>query len=133
MAPITVILMASWVSVPPPTEKISRPSFALSRLPLSHSAKIVAQPSSFVARQFGDIVRRRISLEAADFAEIVDGVAGVGRAAADAEDEKPPAALAHTGEFIGAFFDPGFVQLFDDLPDLVEKLPGECHIELAGE
>ena len=33
---------------PPPTEKMSNPSFALMRLPLSHSLKTVAQPSSFV-------------------------------------------------------------------------------------
>jgi hypothetical protein len=60
-------------------------------------------------------------------------MAGVGRAAADAEDEEPAAALAHTGEFVGALFDRSFVQLFDNLPDLVEKLPGECHVELLTE
>jgi hypothetical protein len=34
--------------LPPPTEKMRMPSLPLMREPLSHSAKIVAQPSSLV-------------------------------------------------------------------------------------
>ena len=41
--------------------------------------------------QLGDVVGRRVGLEAADLAEVVDRVAGVPGRAADAEDEQPSA------------------------------------------
>ena len=45
--------------------------------------------------QLGDVVGRRVGLEAADLAEVVDGVAGVAGRAADAQDEQAPAGVAH--------------------------------------
>src|ERR1035441_8177730 len=48
--------------------------------------------------QFGNIVRRRVGLKAADFAEVVHGMAGVARAAANAEDEQPPTLFADAGQ-----------------------------------
>ena len=45
--------------------------------------------------QLRHVVGRRVGLEAADLAEVVDRVAGVARRAADAEDEQPPALVAH--------------------------------------
>ena len=82
--------------------------------------------------QFGNVVGGRISLESADFAEIVDSVAGVGRAAADAEDEQPSAALAHARQFGHGFFDGVGVQLGDELLDFVEELFGKAHGLLSG-
>ncbi len=54
-------------------------------------------------------------------------MAGVGRAAADAEDEEPSAALAHAGEFVGAFFNRVGIQLRGDLLNLDQELFGETH------
>jgi hypothetical protein len=48
--------------------------------------------------QLGDVVGRRVGLEVADLAEVVDGVRGVPRAAADPEDEESPAAVADRGQ-----------------------------------
>ena len=48
--------------------------------------------------QLGDVVGRRVGLEAADLAEVVDRVAGVAGRAADAEDEEAPARVAHAPE-----------------------------------
>ena len=78
---------------PPPTEKTSRASSARRREPLSHSEKR-GVPALVVdaGGQLGDVVGRRVGLEAADLAEVVDGVAGVAGRAADAEDEQAPAA-----------------------------------------
>ena len=95
---------------------------------MSHSAE--NRRPAFVVRarrQFGNIVGGRVGFEAADLAEIVHGVAGIAGAAADAENEQPPAAFAHAREFIGAFFNGIGVQLGGDLLDFVEKLLGETH------
>ena len=54
-------------------------------------------------------------------------MAGVGRAAADAEDEQPSAAFAHAGQFVGAFFNRVGVQLRRDLLDLGQKLFCKAH------
>jgi len=54
-------------------------------------------------------------------------VAGVAGAAADAEDEQATAALADGGEFFGAFFDGGLIELRRDLLDLGKKLFGKAH------
>jgi hypothetical protein len=54
-------------------------------------------------------------------------MAGIARAAADAENEQPPAAFAHAREFIGAFFNGVGVQLGGDLLDFVEELFGKTH------
>lgn len=83
--------------------------------------------------QFGNVVGGRISLESADFTEVVDGVAGVGRAAADAEDEQPSAALAHARQFGHGFFDGVRVEFGDKFLDFVEELFGKTHGLLFGE
>ena len=44
--------------------------------------------------QLGNVVGRRVAFQPGDLAEIVDRVRCIGRAAADAQDEKPAAALA---------------------------------------
>src|SRR5208282_2173072 len=82
--------------------------------------------------QFRNIIGGRISLESADFAEVVDSVAGVGRAAADTEDEQPSAALAHASQFGHGFLNGVGVQLGDELLDFVEELFGKTHGLLSG-
>ncbi len=55
----------------------------------------VSQPSSLVrAVSSRDVVGRRVGLDPAQLAEVVDGVRGMAGAAADADDEQAPAALA---------------------------------------
>ena len=63
-----------------------------SRLPRSHLAED-GLPSFVIGAggQLRDVVGRRIGFEAADLAEIIDGVRGIGRAAADAQKKDPPA------------------------------------------
>ena len=57
----------------------------------------MAQPSSLVrAVSSDDVVGRRVGLDADDLPEVVDGVRGVGGAAADAQDEQPSAAARAT-------------------------------------
>ncbi len=55
--------------------------------------------------QLGDVVGRRVRLEAADLAEVVDRVAGVAGRAADAQDEQPPPAVAGRREAFGHALD----------------------------
>jgi len=77
----------------------------LSREPLGHSAKMVAQPSSLVrADQFGNVVRGRVSLKTADFSEIIYGVAGIAGAATNTQNKKPSAALPDLRQLMCAFF-----------------------------
>jgi hypothetical protein len=54
-------------------------------------------------------------------------VAGVAGAAADAQDEQAPAAVADFGQFLGAFFDGIRVEAGDDLLDFGEKIFGKTH------
>ena len=98
---------------------------SLSRLTSSQPANTVSQPSSLVARgQLGDVVGRRIGLDAAQLAEVVDRVAAVAGAAADAEKEQASAAVAHLGEALGEAFDLLDINLGADLAGFVEKFPG---------
>ncbi len=66
------------------------------RLPLSHSTNTLG-PAFVVGAggQFADVVGRGVAFHPGDLAEIVDRVRSVRRAAADAQDEEPTAALAH--------------------------------------
>ena len=88
---------------------------------------------AFIVRargEFGNIVRRRVSLEAADFAEIIHGMTSIACAAADAEDEQTSAAITDGREFVGAFFNGRFVELRRDLLDLGEELFRKAHVFL---
>ena len=72
--------------------------------------------------EFGDIVGGGVALDPTDLPEVIDGMGGIGGAAADPEDEEAAAAGAHGGEFLGALFavagfDPG-----DDLGGFLEVL-----------
>ena len=111
--------------LPPPTENTSSPSFSLSRLPLSHSTNTLG-PALVVGAggQFADVVGRRVALDPGDLAEIVDRVRGVGRAAAHAQDEEPPAARAHVGEQFDGAFAEGGVDLGDDFGGFAQVLFG---------
>ena len=77
--------------------------------------------------EFGDVVRRRVGLEAADFAEVIHRVRRVARAAADAEDEEPPAAFARGREELHGLFDDVHVQLPEDADGLADVLLGIAH------
>ena len=78
--------------LPPPTEKMKSASLACSRLTFSHSTK-TRRPALVVGArgQLGDVVGRRVALDADDLAEIVHRVRAVAGAAADAEEEEPAA------------------------------------------
>ena len=73
---------------PPPTEKTSTASRDASRepraTPRSRLPALVVGPGG----QLRDVVGRRVALEVAELAKVVDGVRGVPGAAADAEDEQ---------------------------------------------
>ena len=68
--------------------------------------------------EFRDVVGRRVNFEAGDFTEIVDGMGGVGRAAADAEDEQTATAIADADEFLRALFDGDGIKFGDDFSGL---------------
>ena len=64
-------------------------------------AKLVSQPSSLMRAVSSETLSvGAYASKSADLAEVVDGVRGVRRAAADAEDEQPPAALADRGQAV---------------------------------
>jgi len=71
-------------------------------------------------RELGDVVRGRVGLEAADLAEVVDGVARVTRRAAHAEDEEAPARVARRAQPDGDGLDRGGVELTHGALGLVE-------------
>ena len=88
--------------LPPPTEKTSSASRAPSRETFSQAVKDGVPALVVDARgQLGDVVGRRVGLEAAELAEVVDGVAGVPGRAAHAEDEEPAAVVAHRAQAVG--------------------------------
>jgi len=73
------------------TEKIRTASRAPRRDTLSHSEKLVSQPSSFTrAVSSENVVGRAIRFERAQLAKVVDRVTGMAGRAADAQDEQPP-------------------------------------------
>ena len=85
--------------LPPPTENTSSASSRAEPRDLEPLGEAGLPALVVHARgQLGHVVGRRVRLEAADLAEVVDRVAGVPGRAADAQDEQPPAAVAHARE-----------------------------------
>jgi hypothetical protein len=70
--------------------------------------------------EFRDVVGGRIGFDAAELAEIVDRVAAVAGAAADAEQEQPPAALAQGGQLFREALDLGLIDRLRDFDDFLE-------------
>ena len=92
--------------LPPPTEKIRIASLRVGPAHLEPFGK--HRLPAFVVgarRELGDIVGRRVGLDAAQLAEVVDGMAAVARAAADAKDEQPTVALAQGDELVAQRLD----------------------------
>src|SRR5690242_13457567 len=89
---------ATWRVNPP-----SRPTMPKMRAPAPEPGGECAVPALVVhARgQLRDVVGGRVRLVVAQLAEVVDGVARVGRRAAHAEDEEPSPAGARLGEARG--------------------------------
>ena len=111
---------------PPPTEKTRRrvlgpQARAAQPVGVGDVPALVVHPGG----QLGDIVAGRVALEVADLAEVVDRVRRVPRAAAGAQDEQAPAALAHRREALGHRVDGGGVQPCRDGGDLGEVRGGE--------
>ena len=110
--------------LPPPTESTRIRSSALeaadrAAIDEDGGPALVVGPG----RQLGDVVGRGVGLDAGDLAEVVDGVRGVGGAAADAQDEQPPAALAQSAPAVSSHpLDRLDVQAVDDLLASVEIL-----------
>jgi len=85
--------------LPPPTEKTQDRVAAEMRDPSSHDANVPSHPSSFKrAVSSRHVVRRCVGLEAAELAEVFDGVARVRRGSADAEHEQAGRPRAHGAE-----------------------------------
>ena len=74
--------------------------------------------------QLGDVVGRRVALDPAQLAEVVDGVRGVPGAAADADDEQSSAALAQAGQTAGHRVDLSAVDRPGDLGGGLEVMVG---------
>jgi hypothetical protein len=104
--------------LPPPTERMRSVSGREARAaqPLDEHGG----PALVVGAggELGDVVGGRVALEPGDFAEVVHGVRGVGRAAADAEDEEAAAAVARGAQLGDAFLAVGGIELGDDLGGL---------------
>ena len=107
--------------LPPPTENTKIASLGVQAgCTFSHSTK-TRRPALVVGArgQLGDVVGRRVALDAGDLAEIVDGVRAVAGAAADAEEEQPAAALlARSASSVRHRFDRVDVEPGDDLARL---------------
>ena len=77
--------------------------------------------------EFRYVVGGRIRFDSRNFPEVVDGVRGVGRTAADSEDKEPSAARADGDEFLDALFAVGRVDPGGDLGGFLEVLDGVGH------
>ena len=104
-----------FASLPPPTEKTSSVVGRRSREPVQPLGEggvpaLVVGPGG----QLRDVVGRRVGLEVADLAEVVDRVRGVAGRSADAEDEQPAAAIADGREADGDRLDRVGVERFED-------------------
>ena len=77
--------------------------------------------------QLGDIVGRRINLESANLAKIVDGMGRIGRATTDTEDKESSAAFANTGQHIHDALDGLRVELGNDFLGLFKVLARKAH------
>ena len=76
-------------------------------------------------REFGNIVRRRISLEAADLPKVVHCMRSIRRAPTHAENEQPPAALTRVHHQVHATFDRRMVKAVDCPLELAEVFGSE--------
>ena len=109
------------------SRRCARASRRPRRTPAAHRARDSRETSSQAVNdalpavvvgargELGHVVGRCIALQAAQLAEVVDRVRGVARAAADAEDEQPPSALAHLGQAAGHRVDQGAVERTGEL------------------
>jgi hypothetical protein len=77
--------------------------------------------------ELGDVVGRRVGLEAAELAGVVDGMSGVRGRAPDAEDEQPAALVTHLRETGGEALDRLRIQLTHDPGGLLEVALREAH------
>ncbi len=122
----TRLTLTFFSRLPPPTLKTSKPSPARRREPAKPLGEARVPPLVVHARrQLADVVGRRVGLEPAQLSEVVDRVARVAGAAADAEDEEAAPASAHGGEPVGHGLDAGGVELGDEREALVEVFLGE--------
>ena len=71
-------------------------------------------------RELRDVVGRRVRLEVAELAEVVDRMRRVCRPAADAEHEEPPLPAPHVGERVRELVDGRRVDRAHDLADLAQ-------------
>src|SRR5215470_3309103 len=78
-------------------------------------------------RQFGNVVGRRVTFEAADLSEIVDRVRSVGNASADAENEQSPAARTHFVQKCDRVLNHLRVEARDDLFNFFKIVRGKAH------
>ena len=78
-------------------------------------------------RQLGDVVRRRIGLDAGELAEIIHRMRAVSRAAADAQKEQPPSPLTQRRERVRHPVDHAHIKRIDDAFGFVEMGTGEGH------
>src|SRR5205085_11835445 len=75
----------------------------------------------------GDVVGGGVGFDARDLAEVVDGVGGIGGAAADTEDEEAALILAGGGENFDSAVDDGGIEALENLGGFGEELLGEGH------
>ena len=66
-------------------------------------------------RQFGHIIQGRISLETADFPEVVHRMGGVGRSSPDSQKENPSFSVPDLLEQAHHLFNLTFIDFIDDL------------------
>src|SRR6185437_13841861 len=72
-------------------------------------------------RELRDVVDRRIGLDAAELAEVVDGMTAIPGAAADAQQEQASGPLAERRQLGCHALDRGRVDLGRDAPDFSEE------------
>ena len=75
--------------------------------------------------QLGDIVGRGIGLDAGNLAKVVHGVGAVGRAAADAEEEKSAVAPAQVAQQLDHAVDRLRIEADQDFGRFAQKIGGE--------
>ena len=80
--------------------------------------------------EFRDIVRRRVGLEPANLPEIIHRMTCIRRAAAHAEDEEPPPALADFRQLLDGSFDRFRVQAGDNFLRLFQVLLRKGHARI---
>ena len=104
---------------PPPTEKTRTPSPGRTRDVSSQAENVVSQPSSLVrAVSSDDVVGRRIGLEPAQLAEVVDRMSRVPGRATDAEDEQSATAITDVRQSFCDGVDVSRIEARDDVDRL---------------